>query len=112
SWALLAAIGRVESDHGRFGGATLFSDGTSSLPVIGIRLNGNGTALILDTDHGRYDGDLVYDRAVGPMQFIPSTWARYQVDATGDHLADPFNIYDSALAAAEYLCAAGRNLLT
>ena len=112
TWPLLGGIGRVESNHGRFAGAILHSDGLSTPPVIGIPLNGNGTALIMDTDHGRLDGDTVYDRAVGPMQFIPSTWAGWGVDANHDGVADPFNLFDAAAAAADYLCAAGRNLRT
>ncbi len=112
SWPLLAGIGRVESDHGRFAGAVLHSDGLSTPRVIGIALNGNGTALIRDTDGGRLDGDTVYDRAVGPMQFIPSTWAGWGVDANHDGSKDPFNIFDAADAAADYLCAAGRDLTT
>jgi membrane-bound lytic murein transglycosylase B len=111
-WPLLAGIGRVESDHGRFAGATLHSDGLSTPPVIGIALNGHGTALIRDTDGGRLDGDTVYDRAVGPMQFIPSTWAHWGVDENGDGAKDPFNIFDAAAAAADYLCTAGRDLST
>jgi membrane-bound lytic murein transglycosylase B len=111
-WPLLAAIGRVESDHGRFATAVLRSDGTSTTKIIGIPLNGVGTALIRDTDHGSLDGDSVFDRAVGPMQFIPSTWANYAVDGNGDHRADPFNIYDAAAAAAHYLCLAGGDLAT
>jgi membrane-bound lytic murein transglycosylase B len=112
TWPLLAAIGRVESDHGRFGGAVLHADGLSTPPIIGPALNGHGTALILDTDNGRLDGDTVYDHAVGPMQFIPSTWASWGVDANHDGVANPFNIFDAAAAAADYLCAAGGNLTT
>jgi membrane-bound lytic murein transglycosylase B len=112
NWLLLAGIGRVESDHGRFAGAVLHSDGLSTPPVVGIPLNGNGTALIRDTDGGALDGDPVYDRAVGPMQFIPSTWAGWGVDANGDGIKDPFNIFDAAAAAADYLCAAGGDLST
>jgi hypothetical protein len=111
-WALLAGIGREESDHGRFAGARLNADGTSTPPIIGIPLDGHGTALIPDTDHGRLDGDTTYDRAVGPMQFIPSTWAAYGSDATGDGIADVFNINDAALTSARYLCAAGGDLRT
>jgi hypothetical protein len=106
TWPLLAGIGRVESDHGRFAGAVLYTDGTSVPEIIGIALDGNGTALIRDTDGGRLDGDPVYDHAVGPMQFIPSTWATYGVDVLGTGTADPFNIFDAAAAAARYLCAA------
>jgi membrane-bound lytic murein transglycosylase B len=112
TWPLLAGIGRVESDHGRFAGATLHSDGLSTPEVIGIALDGHGTALIRDTDGGRLDGDTVYDRAVGPMQFIPSTWAGWGVDANHDGVKDPFNIFDAAAASADYLCAAGRDLTT
>jgi len=111
-WQLPAAIGRVESDHGRFGDSVLYSDGRSAPPIIGIPLDGNGTALIRDTDHGVLDGDRVYDHAVGPMQFIPSTWRSYGVDANGDGTADPFNVFDAAAAAADYLCAAGGDLST
>jgi hypothetical protein len=96
TWPLLAAIGRVESNHGRFAGAILHADGASTPKIIGIPLDGPGTALIRDTDHGRLDGDVVYDRAVGPMQFIPSTWAEFSVHANGDHVPDPFNIFDAA----------------
>jgi membrane-bound lytic murein transglycosylase B len=112
TWPLLAGIGRVESDHGRFAGAVLHSDGLSTPRVIGIPLDGHGTALIRDTDDGVLDGDTVYDRAVGPMQFIPSTWASWGIDANGDGVKDPFNIFDAAAAAADYLCAAGRDLTT
>jgi membrane-bound lytic murein transglycosylase B len=112
SWPLLAGIGRVESDHGRSAGAVLHSDGISMPRIIGIPLNGHGTALILDTDNGRLDGDTVYDHAVGPMQFIPSTWARWGVDANHDGVADPFNIFDAAATTADYLCADGHNLRT
>ena len=112
SWSLIAAIGRVESDHGRFAGAVLRTDGRSTPPIIGIPLDGTGTALIRDTDGGRLDGDTVHDRAVGPMQFIPSTWARYASDGDGDGNSDPFDIRDAARATARYLCAAGGDLTT
>jgi outer membrane biosynthesis protein TonB len=110
-WYLIAGIGRVESDHGRFGGAQLLRDGTSVPKIIGVALDGqHGFALIRDTDHGRYDGDTAYDRAVGPMQFIPGTWAEYATDGDGDGTDDPFNVNDAALAAAVYLCNAGGDL--
>lgn len=63
-------------------------------------------ALILDTDDGVLDGDTVYDRAVGPMQFIPTTWRLFDADGNVDGETDPQNIYDAALASARYLCAA------
>src|SRR5690349_7295604 len=71
-WSLLAGIGRVESNHGRFGGATLNADGTSTPQIIGPPLDGLHFAYIADTDRGQWDHDPRYDRAIGPMQFIPS----------------------------------------
>ncbi len=104
-WELLAAIGRVESDHGRYGGNILDADGVSRPGVFGPLLDGrNGTPAIMDTDAGRLDRDAVYDRAVGPMQFIPSTWAAVKVDADGDGQRNPQDIDDASLAAAVYLC--------
>jgi membrane-bound lytic murein transglycosylase B len=111
-WPLLAGIGRVESDHGQFAGATLNADGTSTPKIIGPALDGKSYPYIGDTDHGALDGDPVYDHAVGPMQFIPSTWKAYASDGNGDGIDDPFNINDAALAAARYLCAAGGDLGT
>ncbi|MFC5181532.1 lytic transglycosylase domain-containing protein [Actinomadura harenae] len=70
SWTVLAAIGQVESDHGR-------NPGRSSAG------------------------------ALGPMQFMPSTWATYGVDGDGDGKADIMNPYDAIPAAAKYLCANG-----
>jgi hypothetical protein len=106
-WGLLAGIGRVESDHGRYDGSRLGIDGVSKPLIRGIALNGVGpVAAIRDTDNGRLDGDKVWDRAVGPMQFIPSTWATAGVDGDGDRIADPDDLDDAALAAAGYLCPA------
>jgi murein DD-endopeptidase MepM/ murein hydrolase activator NlpD len=45
--------------------------------------------------------------AVGWMQFMPSTWLRYGVDANGDGVADPWNPNDAVYSAARYLAAAG-----
>ena len=110
-WTLLAAIGRVESDHGRFGGAQLRDDGSATRRIRGIPLDGRpNVALIRDSDGGALDGDTVYDRAVGPMQFIPSTWRSVNADANGDGFADPNNIFDAAQGAAQYLCTGTSNL--
>jgi len=109
-WSLLAGIGRVESNHGRYGGAVLSPDGTTSPKILGPALNGVNFAYIGDSDGGRWDGDTGYDRAMGPMQFIPATWRSYAIDADGDGTTDPFNINDAALAAANYLCVAGGDL--
>ncbi|MEU9289782.1 lytic transglycosylase domain-containing protein [Streptomyces sp. NPDC048275] len=107
-WQLLAAIGKVESGQAR--GGRVDADGTTLSPILGPKLDGNGFALIADTDNGAYDGDSAYDRAVGPMQFIPSTWAWSGRDGNGDGKKDPNNIYDAALAAGHYLCRFDRDL--
>ncbi|MFF2274410.1 lytic transglycosylase domain-containing protein [Agromyces sp. NPDC058126] len=106
-WATIAAIGSIESDHGRHGDSALGESGDVSPPIIGRALDGDGVAKIADTDDGVLDGDTTWDRAVGPMQFIPSTWERWASDANGDDVADPHQIDDAALTTARYLCAAG-----
>ncbi len=107
-WQLLAAIGKVES--GQASGGRVDARGTTLAPILGPALDGNGFALIRDTDAGAYDGDRTFDRAVGPMQFIPSTWAAWGADGNGDGRRDPNNIYDAALTAGHYLCAGSRDL--
>ncbi|WP_370934756.1 lytic murein transglycosylase [Amycolatopsis sp. cg13] len=110
-WALIAAIGRVESNHAR--GGYVDARGNTLERILGPVLDGaGGFAAIRDTDHGRYDGDPVWDRAVGPTQFIPSTWASYASDGNGDGISDPNNIYDETLATARYLCSGGLDLST
>ena len=70
SWKVLAAIGQVESGHGR-------NVGPSSAG------------------------------ALGPMQFLPTTWAYAGVDGDGDGKADIMSAYDAVPAAALYLCRDG-----
>ncbi|HSV41062.1 MAG TPA: lytic transglycosylase domain-containing protein [Nocardioidaceae bacterium] len=107
-WTLLAAIGRVESDHGRYGGSVLGSDGISRPAILGLPLNGIGpVAAIHDTDDGKLDGDKVWDRAVGQMQFIPSTWRMVAADGDGDGTESPNDIDDAAEGAGHYLCWGG-----
>lgn len=112
-WELVAAIGRVESDHGRTGNNTLGKDGISRPGIYGIALDGsNNTQRIDDTDAGQFDRDAKFDRAVGPMQFIPSTWSVVGVDADGDGERNPQDVDDAALAAAVYLCSGDNDLST
>jgi membrane-bound lytic murein transglycosylase B len=107
-WNTLAGIGMVESDQGRDGGASLATDGTETIPVIGPALDGSaGNRNLPAADHGALTGDAVHDHAVGPMQLLPETWYQY-----ADPGANPENIDAAAVAAGRYLCADGRNLAT
>ncbi|WKU02597.1 lytic transglycosylase domain-containing protein [Micromonospora sp. HUAS LYJ1] len=111
SWTTLAAIGYVESRHGQANGATLGADGRAVPEIIGDPLDGKGgRSLIRDTDGGLFDRDTVYDRAIGPMQFIPTTWQQVGADADNDGRKDPHDLDDAALAAGNYLCQGGRNM--
>ncbi|MEV6843344.1 murein transglycosylase [Actinoplanes sp. NPDC051411] len=111
SWTTLAAIAEVESNHGLFQKSVLGADGTVTPPIYGLPLDGQGgRQRIADTDRGVIDGDPTYDRAVGPLQFIPSTWEKYKVDADNSGVADPQNINDASLTAGIYLCQGGRDL--
>ncbi len=90
SWTTIAAIGYVESDHGSVNNSVLDADGTVRPPIFGLPLDGKGgRRLIADTDKGAIDGDTQFDRAVGPLQFIPSTWVRYGIDADNNGVIDP-----------------------
>jgi hypothetical protein len=96
-WALLAAIGRLECDHGRYQAPGCWPPG--SVNHAGAR---------------------------GPMQFLGSTWRAsadrhdpeiagppapealgYATDGDGDGIADPWNTYDAVHSAARYLVALG-----
>ncbi len=106
AWPILAGIGAVESAHA--GGRTVAANGDVTPQVVGPRLDGSGVGgnvtPITDTDGGALDGDLEYDRAVGPMQFLPETWTRWARDGNADGTDDPHNIFDATLGAAAYLC--------
>jgi len=110
-WWAVAGISRVEGRHGTYGGAALDARGDATRRIIGIQLNGTrNTAVVPDSDGGSLDGDPAYDRAVGPMQFIPSTWSMFQADGNEDGVTTPFNLYDATLATARYLCRASAGL--
>ena len=110
SWWALAAIGKTETRHGSYGGAVILPNGDVAPRILGPPLTGGPFAVVTDTDDGALDGDTQYDRAVGPMQFIPSTWRTSGADGNGDGVADPHNYFDAAVAAARYLCRGARGV--
>jgi membrane-bound lytic murein transglycosylase B len=69
-WGVLAAIGQVETDHGR----------NKAVSSAG---------------------------AMGPMQFLPSSWAAYGIDGDGDGKADILDQADAVFSAAHLLCTDG-----
>jgi hypothetical protein len=97
-WTVLAAIGLVESDHGR----DLHGSGRSAGP----------RRAAPDTDGGRLDGDPRRDVPVGPMQLLPSTWQVIGVDGDGDGVRSPADPDDAALAVGVALCAGDARLGT
>ncbi|MFC8349811.1 C40 family peptidase [Streptomyces sp. NPDC057280] len=111
-WPILAAVAKIESNHAI--GHTITASGDIHPRIYGVLLNGSGTGgnttPFPDTDHGRWDGTATGERAVGPFQFLPSTWNTVGADANGDREADPHNADDAALGAAIYLCGDGRDL--
>ncbi|MCS5716957.1 hypothetical protein N1027_02300 [Herbiconiux sp. CPCC 205763] len=111
-WNTLAGIGWVESHHGTIFGGHIQDNGVTSDLIIGVALDGNGFQEIPDSDAGAVDGDTEWDRAVGPMQIVPTTWAAWATEANGDGVPDIHNIDDSSLSAAEYLCYSGGDLGT
>ena len=69
AWTTLAGIGWVESQHGTLGGLSLGQDGRPSSRIDGPVLDGSGDVAAVPDDAG------TWQRATGPLQFIPSTWA-------------------------------------
>ncbi|WP_369383265.1 C40 family peptidase [Streptomyces sp. cg36] len=111
-WPVLAGIAKIESNHAI--GRTVADNGDIRPKIYGVILNGSGQGgnitPVPDTDGGKWDGTTEGDRAVGPFQFLPSTWETTGKDAGGDGTADPHNADDAALGAALYLCGNGRDL--
>lgn len=109
AWPVLAAIGKVESNHANDGDVT--TSGELLHPIFGPMLNGSaGTAAIPADNASDHSGQ--WARAEGPMQFLPTTWARWAADGNGDGTKDIQNVYDASLGAAHYLCSGNPDLTT
>lgn len=111
-WPILAGIAKIESNHAS--GRKISTNGDITPRILGVVLNGSGaggnTTTFPDTDGGRWDGTSTAERAVGPFQFLPSTWETNGRDANDDGETNPHNADDAALGAAVYLCGRSRNL--
>lgn len=107
-WTVLAAVGRVESDHGRGpkGDHRVGKAGRVKPGFVGAPLNGRGgRGELPDTDLGALDANPRWDAPVGPLGLLPATWSRVAVDADNNGVRDPQDLDDAALAAAVLLCA-------
>ena len=106
-WWLVAGVGRIETGHA-FGGR-VDANGNTRGRIMGPLLDGSmpGTAVIRDTDGGKWDGDATFDRGIGPMGFLPGSWTEWGRDGNGDGVADPNNVFDAATAAGYVLCSVG-----
>src|SRR5262249_4311129 len=79
--------------------------------ILGPALDGtHGLARVPDSDGGELDTDRVWDRAVGPMQLLPSVWRRDAADRGGGGSAGPRDVVGAALTAGRFLCAGGTDL--
>jgi membrane-bound lytic murein transglycosylase B len=106
-WWLVAGVGRIETGHA-FGGR-VDANGNTRGRIMGPLLDGSmpGTAVIRDTDGGKWDGNATFDRGIGPMGFLPGSWTEWGKDGNGDKVADPNNVFDAATAAGYVLCSVG-----
>ena len=98
-WQVLAAIGFLESRHGQ--GHVDPATGDVRPPIMGPPLDGRqGRALIRDPSQP--DG---FAHALGPMQFLSTTWAAWGRVAPGrTGPPDVQNAWDAIYSAAAYLC--------
>jgi len=109
-WTVVAAIGKVESDHGRFGGRSPAANGDITPPILGIVLDGStpGTrAIPIPVGGSPWHDHPTFDRALGSMQFLTDTFRQHGVDGNGNGVATPHNAIDAIYSAVSYLCGDG-----
>ncbi|WP_410599815.1 NlpC/P60 family protein [Amycolatopsis sp. lyj-90] len=101
-WSVLAGIAEIESRHA--GGRNIAPNGDIAPPILGPQLDGSGVGGNR-TPIRNPDGS--FARAVGPFQFLTTTWASVEQDGNDDGVRNPNNAFDAALGAAAYLCGTG-----
>ncbi len=98
TWEVLAGVGRVESGHAS--GGRVDDGGTTRGRSDPGKLPGRLRSRDADDRGQRWRCARQrpgFDRAVGPMQFLPATWAGYAADGNDDGLRDPHNVFDASL---------------
>ncbi|MEM9130838.1 MAG: lytic transglycosylase domain-containing protein [Actinomycetota bacterium] len=105
-WTVVAGIGKVESNHGRFGGSQVADNGDVTPPILGPVLDGSlaGTRPISLPGGSPWHSTVGFDRALGPMQFLTDTFRAFGVDGNADGVATPHNAIDAIYSAVNYLC--------
>lgn len=111
-WTLLAAVGRILTDHGQRGSHRVDDRGHVRPGIIGKPVRARGGQRIGDTEAGLLDGDRRFDRPVGPMLLTPADWTVAGVDGDTDGRRNPQDLDDASLALAVLLCHSGEDLRT
>lgn len=105
-WSILAGVAEVESRHAN--GRSIAPNGDVAPLILGPLLDGRGVG---GNRTPIRNADGTFARAVGPFQFLTTTWASVEQDGNDDSARNPHNAFDAALGAAAYLCGTGhRNL--
>jgi hypothetical protein len=107
--ALLAGIGKVETDHGRYGAWKLGPRARMFPDLVGAPVDRRSRPQP-DSDGGTWDHDPNADLPLGPLQIEPSAWQETAVDGDGDGIRSPFDLDDAALSLGVLLCADGADL--
>ena len=111
-WTLLAAVGRVLTDHGQRGGHRVDDRGSVRPGIVGRPLRARGGKRVGDTEAGLLDEDRRFDRPVGPMLLSPADWTVAGVDGDTNGKRNPQDLDDASLALAVLLCHPGEDLRT
>ncbi|MDP9389090.1 MAG: bifunctional lytic transglycosylase/C40 family peptidase [Actinomycetota bacterium] len=113
-WQVVAAVGWVESRHARVRLDPITNEwrgvdprtGDTEAPILGPALDGSARtrAIPATRESTAYTGDPRWDHAIGPMQFLTSTFRAWALDGSGDGVTDPHNAFDAIATAGRYLC--------
>ena len=107
-WEVLAGVGWEESRHGHGGTLIDATSGEVKPWMFGPVLDGRAGTRAIPMGHwaGWWGLEGAWQRAVGPMQFLPTTFTAWAVDGDDDTSANPHDLDDAVATAAHYLCGA------